>query len=98
MLPALISLGGLALTGLTFIAYKHADAYEKIYVALCSALGTGFVLYLVVTTTYSSGRSSAIIEMIKLNTGSIKTPEVGSTTDWTPGVLILIYLYVTFLR
>ena len=87
-----------ALSGLTFLAYRHPEAYEKIYVPFVLAYGVIFIgtvgwNFGVLKTTY------AVLDEIGYNflDDAEKAKERLLLPEWLWLVLIGLYLYMTFL-
>jgi TRAP-type C4-dicarboxylate transport system permease small subunit len=99
--------GGLvvaALSGVTFVAYKHPRAYAKVFLILIAVCTTIFLGEIVWGMSNVAARTAAF-EAMKLS-GSDELANADkiyaavaahSTPDWVLGVTIAIWAYLVFL-
>jgi ABC-type polysaccharide/polyol phosphate export permease len=89
-----------AISGLTFIAYKHPKGYTRIYFPVMICGIAVFLLYATFCVGYIHGFSDSSIGYLKLNPPAIHSPvsEIGSPTIWDFLIPVLFVGYLTFLQ
>jgi len=99
MLASIITVGLAAVSGLTFIAYKHPLGYRKIYVPLIASVWAAWFVYMIYSLGQTTGFYDALQRTREMNKGaSILTPSRESDPLWLFLVPLAIAGYLSFLR
>lgn len=98
MIGVIGTLLGLTLTGLTLVAYRHPEAFKKLYIGITIALAIVYFSQASYDTGYSMGRAEHAAQVLKLNSPSPKMPETSFGFDWKFVIAPCIFLYLTFLN
>jgi hypothetical protein len=95
LIPAIVVA---AISGLTFIAYKHPNGYGRIYMPLMySAFGI-FLVCGIFHTGYLLGFGDASVSYLKLNKIPLNIPETPSNPYWILIAFCIFVVYLSFLR
>jgi hypothetical protein len=83
-------------SSLAFIAYKHPTGFKRVFPTLAAiAIGAGLLAF-GFEIGYSLGFGNASVSYLKLNGGSIKSPDQDSVSFWIvlAPVIFLVYLQI----
>jgi hypothetical protein len=88
-----------AISGLTFIAYKHPKGYARMYLPVMLSGMAVFLLYATYSIGFLYGFSAASIAYMKLNPPPLHFPETesGSPTFWMLLLPVIFVGYLSFL-
>src|SRR6266446_10839482 len=99
MIASIITVALAAISGLTFIAYKHPVGYRKIYVPLIVSVWAAWIIWMVYSYGQTIGFYEALRDTQALNKGTvIQTPSLKSDPMWWFLVSLAVVGYLSFLR